>query len=163
MEDLGEARSASPHGVGDSVRNLDDGEAASSAGEQSPSLVDTARALFDDIEALVDDGRTYLDAEISYQKTRISFVSDRLKKTLVYVVAATVLGLVAAIGLTVGLIIALTPLITAWGATALVVGVLLIIAYILLRRASGTWSSATRVFGSDQAEDTSGAADGGRP
>ncbi len=99
------------------------------------------RSVIEDIEALVDGGRTYLDAELSYQKTRASFVADRLKKAVVYGIIAAVLGLLAAIGLTVGLIIALTPLVTGWGATAIVVGVLLLVAFLLIRRAAGSWGA----------------------
>jgi hypothetical protein len=104
------------------------------------------RTLVDDIEALIHDGRTYVDAELSYQKTRAAFISDRVKKTLAYAGVAAVLGLLAGIGLTVGLIIALTPLITAWGATAVVVGLLLIAAFVLLSRAAGNWKGARRAM-----------------
>lgn len=109
--------------------------------EPEPTPV-PARSLIDDIEALIDDGRNYVHAELSYQKTRASFVSNRIGKAVGFGVAAAVMGLLAAIGLTVGLIIALTPHLTAWGATALVVGVLLLVAVLLLRRASRNWASA---------------------
>ncbi len=101
-----------------------------------------ARSLIDDLEALLDDGRSYVRAELSYQKTRASFVSNRIGKAIGLALAAGVMGLLAAIGLTVGLIIALTPHLTAWGATALVAGVLLLIAVLLMRRASRNWASA---------------------
>jgi len=45
-----------------------------------------------------------------------------------------VFALLAAIGLTVGLIFALTPLITAWGATAVVIVLLLVGAWLCVRR-----------------------------
>ncbi|WP_338244756.1 phage holin family protein [Aurantiacibacter hainanensis] len=99
------------------------------------------RSLADDLEALVDDARTYLDAELSYQKTRAGFVADRLKKTVAFGVVAVYLAVLATIGLTVGLIIALTPLITAWGATAVVVLGLLLLAYLLVRKAGNAWQS----------------------
>ena len=99
------------------------------------------RSLLDDVQALIDDARTYLDAELTYQKTRASFVSDRLKKAVVFGAGAAVIGLVAFIGLTVGLIIALTPLLTAWGATAVVVGLLLIVAFVLVKKAARNWNS----------------------
>lgn len=99
------------------------------------------RSLADDLEALVDDARTYLDAELSYQKTRAGFVANRLKKTIAFGVVAAFLAVLATIGLTVGLIIALTPLITAWGATAVVVLGLLLLAYLLVRKAGEAWQS----------------------
>ncbi|MGB3797109.1 MAG: phage holin family protein [Alteraurantiacibacter sp.] len=98
------------------------------------------RSLADDLEALLEDVRTYFDAEMSYQKTRAGFVADRLKKTIAFGVVAAYAAILATIGLTVGLIIALTPLITAWGATALVVLVLLLIAYLFVRKAASKWS-----------------------
>jgi len=111
------------------------------------------RSLIDDIEAFIDDGRTYLNAELTYQKTRASFVTNRAGKTAVFGIGAAVLGLLAGIGLTVGLIIALTPLITAWGATAVVVGVLLLGAFLLMRRASSNWTSARQAMRSGDADE----------
>jgi hypothetical protein len=48
-------------------------------------------------------------------------------------------GFLALIGLTVGLIIALTPLLTAWGASALVVLLLLLAAGLCVNSASKRW------------------------
>ena len=135
MAQLREEYSARPVGA-DANGQYKPGDPWPSAEETPP-----ARSLIDDLEALVDDGRTYLDAELSYQKTRASFVSNRLKNTIIYAVGAAVIGFVAFIGLTVGLIIALTPLVTGWGATAIVVGLLLIVAYLLVQRALKNWRS----------------------
>jgi hypothetical protein len=99
------------------------------------------RSLADDLEAMIEDARTYLDAELSYQKSRAGFVADRLKKTIAFGAVAAFLAVLALIGLTVGLIIALTPLITAWGATAVVVLGILLAAYLLLRKAGQAWNS----------------------
>lgn len=108
------------------------------------------RSLADDLEALLDDARTYLDAEMSYQKTRAGFVADRLKKAAAFGAAAAYFAVLATIGLTVGLIIALTPLITAWGATAVVVFALLLLAYLLARKASQAWSDITGAMKSNE-------------
>ncbi len=107
------------------------------------------RSVIDDIEALIDDARTYFDAELRYQKSRAAFVTDRLKRGIGFVVVSLVLGLLAAVGLTVGLIIALTPLITAWGATAVVVLTLLLIAFLLVRAAAQAFSSVKMAFNED--------------
>lgn len=111
--------------------------------DPAPNAGQTAgtRSLADDLEALVDDARIYIDAELSYQKTRAGFVADRLKKTILFGAVAAFLAVLALIGLTVGLIIALTPLITAWGATAVVVLGILLIAYLLVRKAGTAWNS----------------------
>lgn len=114
--------------------------------EKPPAPADDAavaelRSLRDDVEALIEDGKTYLETELVYQKTRAAFVADRAKGAVVYGAIAAALAVLALIGLTVGLIIALAPLLTAWGSSALVVGVLLIGAVIFVRMASKRWSS----------------------
>lgn len=106
-----------------------------------PERTAGTRSLAEDLESLVEDARIYIDAELSYQKTRAGFVADRLKKTIAFGAVAAFLAVLALIGLTVGLIIALTPLITAWGATAVVVLGLLLLAYLLVRKAANAWNA----------------------
>ncbi len=108
------------------------------------------RSLADDLEALLEDARTYMDAELSYQKTRASFVADRVKKTVAFGAIAAFLAVLALIGLTMGLIIALTPHLTAWGATAVVVLALLLIAAILASKAGKAWNSMMAEFRSEE-------------
>ncbi len=88
-------------------------------------------SLTDDITALYEDGKTYAEAELAYQKTRARFTLEKGKKGATFLGGALALLHLAGIALVVGLIIALTPLITAWGATALVVALLVIGALIL--------------------------------
>jgi hypothetical protein len=97
------------------------------------------RSLLDDAEDLLVDIRTWADAELAYQKTRARFVGDSLKRTLAFGLAGAMLALFALGGLTIGLIIALTPLVSAWGATAIVVGALLVACFVALRMASKAW------------------------
>ncbi len=127
-------------------RRTDDGAAAppeSGAAAlpqaDAPSSV-SERSLIEDVEALIDDGKTYLEAEIAYQKTRAAYVTDKAKSALVYGALAAAFGFLALVGLTIGLIIALTPLLTAWGASALVVGLLLTGAALAARAASARWN-----------------------
>lgn len=98
------------------------------------------RSLLEDVEALIEDGKTYLEAELAYQKTRASFLANGVKGIVGLGALALGFGLLALIALTVGLILALTPLITAWGATAVVVGVLLLAALLAVRMAAKRWS-----------------------
>ena len=100
-----------------------------------------SRSLLDDAEALIADGKTYLEAELEFQKTRAAYVADRAKAAAVYGVVAVLLAFLALIGLVVGLIIALTPLLTAWGASALVVGALLVAALVFTRNAAARWNA----------------------
>lgn len=116
-----------------------DGRAAEEAAE--------ARSLLDDVEVLIDDGKTYLEAELNYQKTRALFVADRAKETLVLGALAAAFGSLALIGLTVGLIIALTPLLTAWGASALVVGLLILAGGLCVMAAAKRWNGLMAALG----------------
>lgn len=97
------------------------------------------RSLLEDVEALIEDGKTYLEAELVFQKARAAFVAQGAKGIAGLGALALGLALLALIGLTVGLILALTPLITAWGATAVVVGALLLGAYLCVRTAMTRW------------------------
>ena len=99
------------------------------------------RSLLDDIEALVADAKTYFDAEVTYQKTRLSFVIDRLKSAAVYGTMGAIIGVVLLMAVAVGLIIALAPLITPWGATAVVAGLLALLLFLSLRKALSSWNS----------------------
>ena len=120
-----------------------------SAGDSGSDLDGEARSLLDDVHALIDDGKTYLEAELGFQKTRAAFVADRAKSTIVFGAIAALLGLLALVGLTVGSIIALTPLLTAWGASAVVVAILLVAAWLAARGAARKWSSLIRAITGD--------------
>ena len=111
------------------------------------------RSLFDDLEALLTDAKTYVDAELSYQKSRAGFVANRLKVMVACGLVAAFLAVLALIGLTMGLIIALTPLITAWGATAVVVLSILLLAFVLVRRAAKAWKDLSGAI-SETAEES---------
>ena len=127
-------RIAPPGRGDDGVPAIEDDKAPADGAEQD------LRSLRDDVEALIEDGKTYLETELVYQKTRAAFVADRAKGAVIYGAVAILLGFLALIGLTVGLILALTPLLTAWGASALVVGLLIVGALIAGRTAAGRWN-----------------------
>lgn len=108
------------------------------------------RSLLADIQALIDDGRTYLEAEVTFQRTRAIFIADRAKSAAFFGAIAALFGFVALIGLTIGLIIALTPLLTAWGASALVVLLLSLLALLSARAASRRWGTLVSALGGDR-------------
>lgn len=110
------------------------------------------RSLLDDVKALIDDGRTYLEAELGFQRTRAAFVADRAKSTIVLGAAAALLAFLALVGMTVGAIIALTPALTAWGASALVVAILLAAAVLAARAAARKWSGLLGAITGDARE-----------
>jgi hypothetical protein len=128
-------RIAPPGRGDDGVPDIED-EMPPAAGGAEQDL----RSLRDDVEALIDDGKTYLETELVFQKTRAAFVADRAKGAVIFGAIAILLAFLALIGLTVGLILALAPLLTAWGASALVVGLLIIGALAAGRTAARRWS-----------------------
>lgn len=134
------------------VRSPEDGNADPAAmpvGE--PGGDDNSFAsLRDDITVLVDDARTYAEAEIAFQKTRAGLAGKTAGRALVLLVLALVLLHIALIALAVGAVIALAPLVTIWGAIAIVVGVLLAGVAALVFFAVGDGKVLARMFGSGE-------------
>lgn len=104
------------------------------------------RSLIDDVEALIEDGKTYLEAELNFQKTRAQFVGDRAKGVALYGLLGLMFAWMALIGLTIGLIFALTPALGGWGATGIVVAIWLVIAGVAFRAAAGRWRALVASF-----------------
>lgn len=102
--------------------------------------------LKDDITTLVDDARTYAAAEIAFQKTRASLAGKTAGRAAVFLVLALVLLNLALIALAVGAVIALAPLVTIWGAIAIVVGVLLLGVALLVMRAVAEGRTLSAMF-----------------
>lgn len=113
---------------------------------------DTARgenSLMEDVDALIADGKTYLEAEVAYQKSRAGFAANRLKWTAIYGAAAFGLIHLALIALTVGAVIALTPLTGPWIATGIVVVLLLLGALMFVLRLRRKLGDIRAVFEDD--------------
>lgn len=109
-------------------------------------------SLADDVTALFEDGKTYFEAEIAFQKTRASYAGEKTRQGVVYGLAALAFLHLALIALVVGLVIALTPILTAFGATALVTGILLLGVVIFARVAMRRFRALGDAFkGSDDA------------
>ena len=105
-------------------------------------------SLTDEIAALIDDGRTYVEAEIAFQKTRAKLAGSNVGRAVGLVLVALIMLHIAVLALAVGLVMALEPLVTIWGAIAIVVGVLLLATVLLLLRAVGHGKSLGAMFGS---------------
>ena len=105
--------------------------------------------LRDDISTLIDDARTYAEAELAFQKTRATLAGKTAGRALILFVLAVVLLHIALIALAVGAVIALAPLVTIWGAIAIVVGVLLIGVAVLVYAAIGKGRLLSAMFGSE--------------
>lgn len=120
------------------------------------SVIETAEAeatdpadwsLLEDLRLLAGDARTLAETEFAYQKSRAQVFGGGIGKIVGLAVAALLFVSLALIGLVVGLILALTPLITAWGATAVVVGVLVIFAGTAALWAKSLWTGLTELVG----------------
>jgi hypothetical protein len=118
----------------------------------SPDLSEARqRSLNEDLHQLAQDARAYAEAEFQFQKSRAAYAASASKNIAIYAVAALVLVFFAVMALVVGLVIALAPLITAWGSTAVVTLALLGLAVFLLLRAKRNASLLMKVFGEERA------------
>ncbi len=111
-----------------------------------PEAAREGPSLMADIDALIGDTKTYLEAEVTYQKSRAGFTANRLKWTAVYGAAAFGLLHLALIAATVGVVIALVPLVGPWLATGIVVAVLLAGATMFVLRLRSKLSDIRDVF-----------------
>lgn len=107
---------------------------------------DPGPSLADEVFDLVDDGKTYIEAELRYQRTRLAFAADRSKSGIIFILAALAFVHLALIALVVGLVIALEPLVTIWGALAIVVGLLMLGAILLVLSAKGKFEKVVAAF-----------------
>lgn len=101
------------------------------------------RSLVDDVRQLIEDGRTLAEAEFAYQKSRAAVAGEGVKGAVTFGGLALAFLLFALLALTVGLLIALTPLLTAWGATAVVTGGLLLAGALAGLTARQRWRAMT--------------------
>jgi uncharacterized membrane protein YqjE len=97
------------------------------------------RSLVDDLRQLAGDAHTTAAAELAYQQSRAKLVAGSLGGIAGRAALAIAFVFFALMGLVVGAILALTPALTAWGATALVVVVLAIGAALLALWARARW------------------------
>jgi hypothetical protein len=84
-------------------------------------------SIVHEVSTLIDDGRTYAEAEIAFQKIRAKLAGKSIGIALACVIVGLILLNIAFLALAVGLVIALAPLVTIWGAIGIVVGVLLLL------------------------------------
>ncbi len=125
--------------------------------QPSPPLVNDAtadpaeRSLVDDVRELVTDGRTLLEAELAYQKSRAALAGRTAKSMAGWIALALSLVFFALMALVMGLILILTPLIGALGATLAVVAALLIAAGLSGWIAARRWQAMSRRLAEDEA------------
>ena len=68
----------------------------------------------------------YATAEIAFQKTRAKLAGRNIGAAVLFVIVALILLHIALIAMAVGLVLALEPLVTIWGAIGIVVGLMLL-------------------------------------
>ncbi|MBX7540775.1 phage holin family protein [Qipengyuania sphaerica] len=108
----------------------DDYEPHEDGEEYGPSLTD-------DLAALFEDGKTYAEAEVAFQKSRAAYTANRLKGAIAFGLGAFGVFHLALIALTVGVVIALVPLVGPWAATAIVTLALIVAGVVLLNLLKG--------------------------
>ena len=114
--------------------------------EAQADAASSDHSLLADLDALLADGKTYLQSEVAYQKSRAGFTANRLKWSAIYGAAAFGLLHLALIALTVGVVIALSPITGPWIATGIVVVLLIVGAVLLLLRLRSKVDDIRSVF-----------------
>lgn len=97
------------------------------------------RSLVEDLRQLAGDARDLAKAELAYQQSRAKVVGSSAGGIAARGAVALVLVFFALMALVVGAVIALTPALTAWGATAVVVLFLGIAAVVCALSARAGW------------------------
>ena len=110
-------------------------------------LTEPDSSLYEDVSALISDGKTYLTAEVQFQKSRARHSGAELGRIAGFGAIAAIFVLLSLIGLTVGSIISLSPVVGPWLATAIVVAVLLVLAGIFGLAARGHVKKLKQGFG----------------
>lgn len=105
------------------------------------------RSLFADIGTLIEDGRMLVEAEIAYQKTRAGYAGRQGFYLVVMLAFIAVLVALALMAMVLGIVLALAPIFTAWGAGVAVAGVLILIALCVLALALRFWRNLRKAFG----------------
>ena len=109
-----------------------------------------ASSLVDDLSSLIEDGQTYLSAEVAFQKTRLSFATAQGKAGAIFLLGALAFLHLALIALVVGLVFALAPILTPFGATAAVTVGLLVLATLFAFAGGKRLKAISRAFGKDE-------------
>lgn len=126
-------------------------------GEQASGEPVFDESLTDEIAALIDDGRTYATAEIEFQKARAALAGRSVGFAAGFVVVALILLHIALLALAVGMVMALEPLVTIWGAIAIVVGVLLLGVGLLVHRAAAHGKLLGKLFSNAETDQSDSA------
>ena len=117
------------------------------SGSEDTPRPDFNESLFEEAAALIDNTRTYAEAELAFQKTRAKLAGRSITVALIAALLAIILIHIAFLALAVGLVIALEPIATIWGAIGLVVGGLVLVVVILVWIAVRRGKKLSSLFG----------------
>lgn len=92
------------------------------------------RSLTEDIKALVSDGRLLAEAEIDFHKKRALYGAKEGQRIAASFAVAGVLAFFAIMAVVFGLVLALGQIVGYWGSTAIVAGVLAVVALIFVSK-----------------------------
>lgn len=106
--------------------------------------------LLSDVRQLASDAKSLAEAELAFQVSRAKVAGEAAQRIAIYGIVAFLFAFFALGGLVVGLLLALTPLITAWGATAVVVGALLLGAFACVGAAARRMSRLRDALAGDE-------------
>lgn len=108
------------------------------------------RSLIEDLRLLAGDAKSLAQAEIAYQKSRAGVIGGGLGKIAGLGALALLLVWLALVALVVGLLFALIPLLTAWGATAVVTVGLLVLAGVVALWAKASWRKISLLISDEE-------------
>jgi len=106
------------------------------------------RSLAEDLRQLAEDGKAFAEAELAYQKSRAGVAGQGLKGVAIFGALAAALVFFALMALTLGLVLALTPILGAWGAMGASFAGLLVMAGICAMVARSRLKRMLRLLGS---------------
>ncbi|MDE8653627.1 phage holin family protein [Novosphingobium album (ex Liu et al. 2023)] len=108
------------------------------------------RSLQDDLRLLAADARAFAEAELAFQKSRAAFAGGEIRGIAILGVAAAVFLFFAVMALVVGLVIALAPVLTPWGSTAVVTCGLLAVTIGCVAVAARRWKRMMAIISIDE-------------
>ncbi len=112
------------------------------AEQAKPGMIEQLRGLY-------DDGRTLVDAEIGFQKARLAAAGRQIRTMALLAIVGLILIGCALIALVVGTMIALIPVLGAWGAMAATVAGSLVLAALCFWLAAGRIGKLGALFASE--------------
>lgn len=136
------------------------GEAAGVGAKADAAQQAAKPGMVEQLRNLYADGRELVDAEIGFQKARIAAAGRQVRAMAALAIVGLVLISCALIALVVGTMIALIPVLGAWGAMAATVVGTLVLAALCFWLAAGRIGKVTALFASDPAPEPASATGG---